>query len=101
MSNDVITEKQNAELSNDDFANGVYEKRTFIDKKGNFMSAQGAAQIKKTKEIISLLNGLTVFEVKIIISALQNHLDHSSVLDIKQYELNIEPIFKDFHVLRD
>lgn len=60
------------------------------------LSERGKREIIKTKQIIALLDGLTVIEVKHIISALQNHLDSCAVMDIKAYELNIEPLFKGF-----
>ncbi len=98
MSNNV-KEESVADLSNDETANGVSESREFVDKKGKFMSKKSAVNIEKTKEIISILDGLTVFDVKNIIQSLQNHLDQSTVVSLSKYELNIEPIFKSYKIL--
>ena len=65
------------------------------------LSEKGKREIVKTKQIIALLEGLTVSEVRHIISALQNHLDSCAVVSIGQYELNIQPIFEGCDILWD
>ena len=65
-----------------------------IDKRSLYISERSKQDIKKVKEIYLLLDGLSVIDVKHIISSIQNHLDSCTAVDIKLYELNIEPLFK-------
>ncbi len=75
--------------------------KELIDKRKPAMSKEQAKQITTTKKIIRLLDGYSVDHAKMIISALQIHLDSSSIVSIKSYELNVEPLFKSFHILRN
>jgi hypothetical protein len=60
------------------------------------LSARDKRNIKKTEAIIKILNGSAVIEAKQILAAVSNHLDSSSVIDQKQYLLNVKPMFKNF-----
>ena len=60
------------------------------------LSERDKREIEKFKEIIYLLNGMSIIEVKHVISKIEAHLDSVSCIDKELYTANVEPIIEIF-----